>query len=380
MEGLVRELRHDIGALKLKSAQVRRQNHKLELRNATLARKLVRGRLAHEPQSGHRRQDPAHRQQRDGASAAAAVSAITTVPDETLHEICSLLSVQDLGRLARVSRRFSASSQVGARVAAMRHAPDRVRVCALEEGPNWLRILWRLDHLPTFVSSGSQVQVREHGAVATWPELAQGTIGNPNISGWQAAVCGAPMTRGRHYAEFTVESEGHGIVLLGIVSSEFNAEDDGDETRGADGSQQNFDGGRNQAWMLSISSGALNHGAQTFGWPGQDRWSSVQAGEVVGLELDIDRGTLAVWRRATMLLPLGVLGQQLEGRRVPLGLVTWRDRLEHVTELKPPLRWAANIGYCSRVRIRGGLPLQSTVEVAEQQLRQAREWDTETNG
>jgi hypothetical protein len=194
------------------------------------------------------------------------------------------------------------------------------------------------------------------------------------------------MTKGRHYAEFTVESAGHGVVLLGVVGNGFNAEDDADHTRYADDRQRFFDGGwastrhrQNQAWMLSIGSGALNHGAQTFDWPERDRWSSVQAGEVVGFELDIDRRTLAVWRRASMLLPLGVLGQGLEGRRVPLGLVTWADRIEEVAGLKPPLRWAANVGYCSRLRIQGGLPLQSTVEAADRQLKQAQDWDNETN-
>lgn len=384
MEVWIYQLQLDIGALKLRNAQVLRENCELERKNAVLASRLVSPGL-HRPAAGNKlhpgRQllDAACEHQCSGIySAATQAPTVTALPEETLHNICSVLPVKALGRLATVSRRFSELCQEGARVAAMeRHAPDRIRVFALEEGLDWLRILWRLEHFPTFVSCGSQVHVLEHGAVANWPELTQGTVSNPAVSGWQAAVCGGPMTRGRHYAEFTVESAGHGMVLLGVVGSRFSA-DDTDATDGVDDSRQFFDNGRNEAWVLSISSGALHHGAQAFDWPGQERWNNVKAGEVVGFELDVDRGTLAVWRRGSMLLPLGIVGQHLEERRVPLGLVTWRGRLAPgIQDLKPPLRWAANVGYCSRLRIRGGLPLPTSLEAATKLIDQAREWDNE---
>lgn len=374
-EGLIGGLQLAIGVLKLRSAQILRENRRLERRNAALTRRLEERRAGQLQQRGA----PHGQRWSDGTRAVALpLTCVTALPDETLHEICSLLSVKELGRLACVSPRFSGPCQAGARMAAMRHAPERVRVCAREEGPNWLRVLWRLEYLPTFESCGRQVHIQEHGAVVAWPELPPGTAGSPMVSGWQAAVCGAPMTQGRHYAEFTVECAGHGVVMLGVVGSEFDAEDDTEDTRAA--AQRFFDrGNHHRAWVLSTGSGTLNHGARTFDWPGRERWSNVQAGEVVGFELDVDRGTLAVWRRASMLLPLGVLGQGLEGRRVPLGLVTWPGRLEGVAQLKPPLRWAVNVGYCSRLRIQGGLPLQSTAQEAQRQLAEACRWDNEVN-
>ena len=141
-------------------------------------------------------------------------------------------------------------------MAATRHAPgERVQVCAREAGPNWLRILWRLEYLPTFVSCGRQVQMHEHGAVVAWPELdlPPGTTGSRMVSGWQAAVCGAPMTQGRHYAEFTVVCAGHGVVTLGVVGSEFDAEDDTEDTRAA--AQRFFDrGNHHRAWLWNAES------------------------------------------------------------------------------------------------------------------------------
>jgi hypothetical protein len=163
----------------------------------------------------------------------------------------------------------------------------------------WLQVLWRMERWVTFATAGSQVEVSELGAVAAWPERAPGTVGDARVSGWQAAVCDQPMTAGRHYAEFTVEELGVGMLLFGVVGSTFDATNDEENDDDNDGG---FGNGSKESWMLSTS-GVLFHASRRIAWgdfeaftPLNPLMTPLEDGSVIGLELDLEQRTLAVWQ------------------------------------------------------------------------------------
>ena len=165
-----------------------------------------------------------------------------------------------------------------------------------------------------FTSTG-KVELSEGGATVTHAAT--------DFDGWQSAVCGAaPMTSGRHYAEVTWLSGDKGQELLvGVVEDGFDA------TKG--GAARNHAAG----WMYDASSfgaaraiaGKLYRDRRKSDWDGA---RGAEVGDVIGLLLDLERGSLSVYINGTRL---GVMvSSGLEG----------------------PLRWAVDmLGQGSKARI-----------------------------
>jgi hypothetical protein len=116
---------------------------------------------------------------------------------------------------------------------------------------------------------------------------------------FHAAVCaGHAMSTGRHAAEFTIVQAGPNLAFVGL------ARPDIDVHVGRVNTQEKF-------WGLYTYNGTLFHQNQNL--PGRD-WvgqKSFGAGDVVGLLLDCDAGTLAVKKNGVRL---GVAATGLTGK------------------------------------------------------------------
>lgn len=197
--------------------------------------------------------------------------------------------------------------------------------------------------------------------------------------GPQAAVTEVPMRAGRHYAEFTqldggwpgTEQDEDGLgemsgTAMGVVGAGFIVTERRDRT--------SFSNGRpcasesQHGWMFQtcedggdVGVGEMGHnlGSTTpsgsyretpesacLTWPGKptdftDRGGrSLSDGDVVGLLLDVDKGSLAVYLngiRCGIMMQKGGLFKNHKGG-VP-------------ADLKPPLWWAVDVGYSSKISI-----------------------------
>ena len=102
---------------------------------------------------------------------------------------------------------------------------------------------------------------------------------------YQCAVCGGmPLREGKHFVRCTIVTHGKFGELLGVVSECMSRQ-------AASGAVAGMSG---DGWMLDTGYGRLVHGGNYTGWPGRRR---VQEGDVVGLLLDMDAGSLSVRRR-----------------------------------------------------------------------------------
>lgn len=221
-----------------------------------------------------------------------------------------------LGRLASVVRRFAAVAELAAALA-VSWKPPHVRASLPQRcdmpAISWLQLMRQADALQyaplRFSSHGPSVQLSPCGCVAT------------SENGFQAAVAseGLAMHAGRHSADFTVLSQGGDSdtpagndigCWVGIVGTSFDA---------------------------SKGVAAIHTDSEGPAPPGQDSLlntlvcplfgRAVGQGDIIGLEVDLDAGTLAV---------------ALNG--VPRGLLLKRG-------LKGPVRWAADVGYTGAVRL-----------------------------
>ena len=311
-----------------------------------------------------------------------------TLPDECTVRICSFLSAKDLGRLGQATRRlaFGASEvgscaeqpltiiEEGARAAAAARvmmppgataeeaaAPDK------PAGESWLRRLWFLENPLCFTTAGPELVIGADGTAVSWPERREGVQTSPEGVGWQAAVCDEnPIVAGKHFAEFTLQAEGKdGITLVGVIGPGVDTE-----------TALRTGGGRPlcssaDAWLIAIGSGFLFHHGSTSNWPGQPQRSHgrnvVRPGDRLGLLVDVELGTLAVYvngyRQGSMVTgPDMRIWSEDESEQLP------------VQPLKPPLRWAASVGYRYSLRIARHVPplVTAAERVADEQ--QEREW------
>ena len=168
-------------------------------------------------------------------------------------------------------------------------------------------------------------------------------------SGESCAVCGdatAPMRHGVHYVEFTLRGLGEnqvegepGDCAVGLVGAEFDptARDD----------EEGYDWPpapawkEARAWMFEPICGELWHEQSPHYWPGQDN-AGCRVGDVVGLLLDLDAGTLAVYRNGTRL------GVMVRGKQQG----AWGS----LPSLEGPLHWAVDIGHGAAITIDGPKP------------------------
>ena len=135
--------------------------------------------------------------------------------------------------------------------------------------------------------------------------------------GHRTAIAGShPMRGGRHFAECEVV-EASGGVILGLAA------------RGLDLEAVSF----TQAgfWGMHSDDGALVHGGGGAHWAGQQGFG---AGDTIGLLLDCDAGTLAVYKNGARL-----------GQGVAPGMRTTLGNTKEVAGLQgQELCWAVSLG------------------------------------
>jgi hypothetical protein len=111
----------------------------------------------------------------------------------------------------------------------------------------------------------------------------------------QVAVCaGHVMSAGRHAAEFTVIQAADALIYLGVA-------------RPGIGVKSNAIGGPS-CWALSSPAGRFVHSGKLHEWEGQQPFKQ---GDVMGLLLDCDAGTMAVKKNGVRL---GVAATGLMGK------------------------------------------------------------------
>ena len=182
-----------------------------------------------------------------------------------------------------------------------------------------------------FTRAGPHVDISE-GCVArktSWGSFAG-----------RSAICDYPMSSGRHYCEFRL---GRASVLgrssskttqglsFGVISADYDP-----------GSVEvsSYDA----AWLYAPVNGNLIHANQGFQWAGQQ---PAAEGDLIGLLLDLDAGTLTVYLNGTKI-GLMVRDAALQRRRNPPDTKrkTQRRPEEHAEEAVPP-----------RVDLRAHLPI-----------------------
>ena len=131
-------------------------------------------------------------------------------------------------------------------------------------------------------------------------------------------------------------------------------------------------------WLLDLHSGQFRCAERARDWPGVEgggmRQGEVEEGDVVGLLLDLDAGSLVVFlngRRCGTMIERGmtIMGNQVDWQGLPaaappsLSASAATAASNHVTgpqvaPLRGPLRWVVDLGGGSRVKIHGGTTLQ----------------------
>lgn len=157
----------------------------------------------------------------------------------------------------------------------------------------------------------------------------EGAVATSDSGHLQSAVCAEyPMIDGTHYAEMTLLKKGSlgGGVYMGVVGAGFDA------------ASGRFASSSTDSWLFHTGGGRLLHAGSYSSWQGQPQPRVVQKGDVVGLLLDLGQRTLSVYLNSARL-----------GVMVAPGMVGW-------DELSGPLRWVADVGYGSSVRIAAAHP------------------------
>ena len=155
---------------------------------------------------------------------------------------------------------------------------------------------------------------------------------------FQSAVCAEhPMVAGAHYVEMTLLEKGRSGASMGVVGQGFDAAGGGEAGASAEG------------WLLSTSSGFLNHAGRAGRWEGMPQRREIKQGDAVGLLLDLGQRTLSVYlngaRRGVMVAP----GMKNGTAMASLGMKNRKGGA--VAPLAGPLRWAVEVVDGSSVRI-----------------------------
>ena len=210
-------------------------------------------------------------------------------PEVTLH-ICGFLCMRELGRLARVSRRFGSPAagpgtlplvqEAARRLVApgdwSRPAEEHMRVA-------WLRLPPRLSRAPP------NIALTEEGTVATVTR----------VGGFQAAACGSVLRGGRHHARFTPLKRRYNYMLFGVICERWDVEGRGQNAENVEGHcfYHAYEGTR-------FPGSAGYRGSE---WEGMQ---TAEEGDTIGLTLDLEQGTLTVFKNGE---ELGVMATGLEG-------------------------------------------------------------------
>ena len=158
-------------------------------------------------------------------------------PDEVLAVVCRFLGLADLGRLARVSRRFSERTltelgdESGSGVLSAIEEGARVQVAGIcgrngtlasrHGQETWMRALWYLEHrivVQQFETPYRDIRVTDAGATVTVP-------GSSCHGGYR--VCSAIRTEAAGLLKWkmTLVKEGHGGFLMGVCPAGQTSDD-----------------------------------------------------------------------------------------------------------------------------------------------------------
>ena len=328
------------------------QNEQLELRNARLSR-TVRTLQSSQTQGNVACPFP-----EDDPALVAPPPALADLPHEVLICVCSFLGTPDLRRLALVARRFATTRETsrsgaaaavaqsdistnlelalpviigGARLRALRQSADLVvRPPRIDREETWLHVLRRLE-VPRFDDPRGEGHICDDGMTA-YNEGGDEEYGEVLCSELQ-------MLAGIHYCEFTIEwDEISGRLDSALLPDvDFGVVGPGYDSPAEDSSA---------AWLFSVFNGGLFHAGNFADWPGQPGRGEVGHGDTVGLLLDIDEGSIAVFhrRKGGWQRRLGVMMQP--GQRNMDG--------ELMAPLSAPLRWAVSLEHGALVRLAAG--------------------------
>ena len=174
-----------------------------------------------------------------------------------------------------------------------------------------------------FTQCDSKVVLSESGTVAT---------------GQGSAVCADEMIGGAHYIEFTILRQQDSSAYLGVVGVDFVTKGRRPEQAGfkllAIPSKFDDTHASEHGWVFDTHSSMHRHGQYEREWPGSPKFKQLKEGDTVGLLLNVDAGSMAVYLNGTRC------GMMIE------------------SGLPRPLRWAAELVYGSSVRIeRKAIPL-----------------------
>jgi hypothetical protein len=274
---------------------------------------------------------PPHVPPGEPPAAAVATRSLDELERELLLSICGFLAPSDLGRLACVSRLFgqrcaddgsasasdsdsvsdsSTPSDAGANTGqvgvveememwpiAAEAARRWIATCTDQERgwvprrgrESWLGLMWEVQTLrrgaAVFGRSHEDITVSEGGSLATTlPGYRDGT--------GHTAASNVSMRAGRHYAQFTVVSGC--VVFFGVIRPRWDVEGGANAYR-VDGH-----------CFYYAYNGACSRGGHE--WEGMQ--SATQQGDRIGMLLDLDQGSMTVYKNDERL---GVMATGLSG-------------------------------------------------------------------
>jgi hypothetical protein len=150
---------------------------------------------------------------------------------------------------------------------------------------SWLGLMWEVEALrrraAVFGRSHEGITLSEGGSLAT---------SNTNNETFCTAASKAVMRAGRHYAQFTVVG---GSMLFGVIRPGWDVE-----------------GGKNAQDVDRVCFYDTGNGLR---WSGPQRWEGMQGvedGDRIGMLLDLDQGSMTVYRNDERL---GVMATGLSG-------------------------------------------------------------------
>jgi hypothetical protein len=246
---------------------------------------------------------------------------LTATPDEAALIIaCALADPRDLLRLARACRRFAtkciaapaaprtAASGGGTAAAAQQtemwsiiqeagrrwvlSCTDQERGWVPRRGrESWLGLMWEVQSL----RRGAVVFGRSHERITLSEGGSQATIVDEH-GGFHAAASKVSMCAGRHYAQFTVVSGDE--MFFGVIRPGWGVEGGEQLWEDAD----DVDG----HCLYYTYNGACGLGDRS--WEG--RQSAQKEGDRIGMLLDLDQGSMTVYKNDERL---GVMATDLSG-------------------------------------------------------------------
>ena len=220
--------------------------------------------------------------------------------------VAAHLSVRELGRLACVARRFALEDSVAdpshdpaseepaeawslvqeaARLRWLSHTAEEQQRAPRDDKQPWLALLGELERLTAplaFTRAATGYITLEHGGA----QMVVSSEGfDAEDDGWRtAAACAVPMRAGLHFAQFTIVKWSGDYLYLGLVRADWDVE-----------------GGTDAEDVPGHCLYCTHDGHRR---PGELDWEGMQGcdeGDQIGMLVDIDAGTLTVYKNGVQL-------------------------------------------------------------------------------